>query len=479
MNRLSNFCISLTIIALIGVSSSALASALNQATPPVKPDWAKSNYNSPTGLDFIGLSQLWVAGLAQAESQSVAEACTDGLGKISEYFSVQIASKSSASQVVVDEQFQGQFTVTTNKFSTINLSGVNATESYSELVEQGDYIQSYCLYRLSRQQVEQIRHRLDKEQAEVQALVSEIGAQLMAHDINKAKVNLALLKGKRNVSAELKTELSQLVTEFADAILSVDMVFSQHAFAANDVIGVQLQTNQNLFIYKFIDDGRFISMLLPSPAYGFNLVKKDQPVSFPTTQQRQSGNFYKLPRLSQLSRTPTVYVIASKQRLPTPFTQPSFSRFLVNDKEGFERFIDICQLDSSCLVIERQLTLAETKAVRDIRQFTLHVNKAAQPDLSRLLRANLLEQGFTFNDQGFDLIVNLDYKKVFSKKIDADMFVGELRVYSKKDGQHKPVLRLRHRGIYDPNRVNSYLESMLHAASIKLLREVEERQGEI
>ena len=59
------------------------------------------------------------------------------------------------------------------------------------------------------------------------------------------------------------------------------------------------------------------------------------------------------------------------------------------------------------------------------------------------------------------------------------MFVGELRVYSKKSQQQKPVLRLRKSGIYDPNRVDYYLESMLHSASIKLLKQVEVHQGDI
>lgn len=479
MNRFFRVFRSLMIIALFAINSLVQASTPSQAMAPVKPDWAKNNYNSPTGLDFIGLSQLWVAGVPQAESNSIAEACTDGLGKISEYFSVQIASKSSASQVVVNEQFQGQFSVTTNKFSTINLSGVNATETYSEHVSQGDYIQSYCLYRLSRQQVNQIQLRLDQEQKEIQALVTAIGTHLMARDISQAKINLALLKGKRNVSAELTAELSLLVKELADATLNVDMVFSQHTFAANDVVSLQLQTNQNLFIYQFVDDGRFISMLLPSPAYGFNLVHKDKPVTFPTQQQLQTGNFYKLPRLSQLSRTPTVYLIASRERLPTPFTQASFSRFIVNDKTEFTRFINLCQLDSDCLVIERQLALADHKLPLDIKQFSLQVNQTPQPDLARILRANLIEQGFTFTDQGYELLVNIDYKKVFSTKLAADMFVGELRVFSNKEKHQKPVLKLKHSGIYDPNRVDRYLESMLHSASVKLLRKVEERQGDI
>jgi hypothetical protein len=487
MNKLAYISMSLLSIALLSVSPVALAAAQEivqeiaqaEATTPIKPDWAQNNYNSATGLDFIGLSQLWVVGPPQAESKSVAEACTDGLGKISEYFNVQIESKSSSSQVVVNEQFQGQFTVVTDKFSTLNLTGVNAIESYSERVAQGQYIQSYCLYRLSRQQVNQIKLRLAQEQQEIQELVTVIGAQLMVRDITQAKIHLALLKGKPNVSAQLTAELSQLVQEFADAALRVDMVFSQHAFAANDVMAVQLQTNQNLFIYQFVDDGRFISMLLPSPAYGFNLVHKDTPKKFPTQHQLQTGNFYKLPRLSQLSRAPTVYLIASKQRLAIPFTQPSFNSFIVNDKAGFKTFMELCRLDESCLVLEQQLVLVEHKLALDIQQFSLQVNQMPQPNLARLLRANLIEQGFSFTDQGFDLIVNIDYKKVFSKKLSADMFVGELRVFSKKTQQQKPVLKLRHSGIYDPNRVDHYLEFMLHSASIKLLKQVEEHQGEI
>jgi len=462
-----------------------LMSASVYATPDIqvpaadKPAWTLPNYSSITGLDFIGLSQLWVARLPQADQQSVAEACTDGLGKVSEYFSVKIASTSSASQVVVNEQFQGQFSVNTEKFSTVNLSGIHMSESYSEVVDAGEYIQSYCLYRLTRQQVSKVQQQLEAEQQEIQLLIAAVGKALLGQNMTQAKIKLALLKGKQNVSSELKTELTALVEELSASTISVELLFSQQEFAANDIVGVQLQSNQNLYIYKFIDDGRFFHMLLPSPTYGFNLIRKDQSATFPTPKQKQRGSFYKLPRLSQLNAAPTLYVVASKKRLLTPFAQSSFNRYVINDKPAFNTFIDVCKLDKSCVVLEREVALASNDIPLDIQHFALQVNQTEQPNLARVLKANLLEQGFSFNEQGFDLIVNLEYKKIFSKKLDADMFVGELVVLSQHPQQQKQVLKLRHSGIYDQNRLESYLESMLRSASVKLLQQVEKKQGDI
>lgn len=240
-----------------------------------KPDWAQSNYRASSGLDFIGLSQLWLVGAPQAESRSISEACTNGLGKVSEFFSVEIASQSSSSQVVVDDEFQGQFSVKTNKLSRINLTGVSVTSSYSEVVQEGEYIQSYCLYRLTRAKVNEIKKGLANEQAEIQSLVMALGRELKAQDISQARIKLALLKGKQNVSQDLVLELSNLIDEYARGLLSVDVLFGQEAYNTNDMLTLQLQANQNAYIYLFVDDGRYTSMIWPSPADGFNLIKKE------------------------------------------------------------------------------------------------------------------------------------------------------------------------------------------------------------
>lgn len=442
-----------------------------------KPDWAQSNYRADSGLDFIGLSQLWVSGLVQAESKSITEACTNGLGKVSEFFSVEIASKSSSSQVVVNDEFQGQFSVKTDKISSINLTGISVSASYSETLQDGNYIQSYCLYRLTRSQVDGIKLKLAEEQAEIQALISKIGFDLTSQNISQAKIHLALLKGKKNVSTEVIEELANLLDEFSKNNLTVDFAFGQHAFANNDIVSMQLKSSHNVFLYLFVDDGKFTSMVLPSPAYGFNLIKKETAIKFPTRQQRQKGNVYKLPKLSRLSKEPEIFLIASKQRLVTKFTKPAFNRFIVSDSVGFQDFMAKCRLNKDCIVNRYPLLLDESQIDFSIKGYELSINKEMSPELAQVLKSSLIYQGFAFSDDGINLKISVVHKKIFSNKLEADMFVAELRVVSMTSKTKRPLLKMRFNSLYDSNKVQFYLESMLEAASKKLMVKVE--AGEI
>ena len=438
-----------------------------------KPEWAKSNYRAASGLDFIGLSQLWVPGLAQAESKSISEACTNGLGKVSEFFSVEIASSSSSSQVVVDDEFQGQFSVKTDKLSRINLTGISVSASYSELVQEGDYIQSYCLYRLTRKQVNDIKIQLEKEQTEILALVSEFGRLLNTQNLSQARITLALLRAKQNVSNELVQELSVLLDDVAKGLLSVDVLFGQNSFSSNDLLTMQLKANQNSYVYLFVDDGRYTSMVLPSPGYGFNLFKKEQIVQYPTQQQRQKGNVFKLPKTNQLVKTPEVYLVASTSRLLTAFTQTAFNRFVVNDKTGFRDFIASCRLNKNCVVTTYPLTLEKTTIRLEINDYQLVINNQDIKAFKASFKANLIEQGFTFKNEGADIKVFIKHKKVFSKKLDTDMFVAELRAHAVIQGDKRSLLKMRVSHLYDANRIDFYLESMLESASRKLLIKAE------
>jgi len=465
-----------SVLACLAAVSCYLSPALTlQATETQdeKPDWAKSNYRADSGLDFIGLSQLWVSGLAQAEAKSITEACTNGLGKVSEFFSVEIASKSSSSQVVVDDEFQGQFSVKTDKLSRINLTGISVTASYSERVEEGDYIQSYCLYRLTRAQVNEIKRDLAKEAAEIQTLISQFGAELNSGNIAQAKIQLALLKGKKNVSPVLIKELDALLVEFIKNNIAIDLVFGQHAFSANDILSVQLRSNQNVFVYLFVDDGQYTNMILPSPAYGFNLIKQDVALTVPTLEQKKKGNIYKLAKSHQGKKEPKVYLVASKQRLQTGFAKPAFNRFLVNDRSKFSDFLASCRLIQDCIVNQYPLMLDQTTSDFSIQSYTLFVNRQPYDDLGQNVKATLIEQGFKFDDKGLNLKFFINHKKVFSNKLEADMFVAELRLVSDVNSQNKTLLKMRFNSLYDESRTDFYIESMLKKATKKLMSKVE------
>lgn len=441
-----------------------------------KPDWTKSNYRAESGLDFIGLSQLWVPGIAQAESKSIAEACTNGLGKVSEFFSVEIASKSTSSQVVVNDEFQGQFSVKTDKLSRINLTGISVSASYSEWVQEGQYIQSYCLYRLNRSQVNDVKRQLAKEQAEVKSLVTTFAQQLNKQHLAQARITLALLKSKKNVSNELVLELNRLIEEFAKGAIDVDMIFSQASYANNDILSLQLQANQNVFLYLFVEEGRYTSMILPSPAYGFNLVKQEETVKVPSRQQRQKGNIFKVSQSSELNQTSNVYLIASKNRLTTSFVKPAFNRFLVSDHEAFNDFLASCQLKVDCIAKTYPLLVSHVQTNYTISQYDIVVNEEIRDDLASSLKTNLIDQGFIFEAKGVDLEVRIKHTKMFSKKLDSDMFVAELRVRRNIGDRNKGVFKMRFSNLYDPNRTQSYLESMLKSASKKLM--IKAKNGE-
>ena len=466
------------------VSLAALGCLLNSATSlqadessPEKPDWAKSNYRADSGLDFIGLSQLWVSGLAQAEAKSITEACTNGLGKVSEYFSVEIASKSTSSQVVVDDEFQGQFSVKTDKLSRINLTGISVTASYSERVQDASYIQSYCLYRLSRSQVNEIKNDLAKEAAEIQTLITKFGADLNSGNIAQAKIKLALLKGKKNISPVLIAELDALLTEFVKNNIAIDLVFAQHSFSANDIVSVQMKSNQNVFVYLFVDDGRYTNMILPTPAYGFNLIKQDEAMTVPTSEQKKKGNIYKLATPNQAKKSPQVFLVASKQRLQTGFAKPAFNRFLVNDALKFNDFLASCRLMQDCIVNQYPLMLEQSTTNFSVQSYALFVNRQPYDDHNQNLKANLVEQGFKFDKKGLNLKFFINHKKVFSNKLEADMFVAELRLVSTLNSQNQTLLKMRFNTLYDVGRTDFYIESMLKKAAKKLMNKVE--SGEI
>lgn len=456
-------------LGLLGISSVLEAKSLEAD----KPDWAKSNYRATSGLDFIGLSQLWVPGIAQAESKSITEACTNGLGKVSEFFSVEIASKSTSSQVVVNDEFQGQFSVKTDKLSRINLTGISVNASYSERVQAGQYIQSYCLYRLNRSQVNDIKRQLAKEQADIKRLVLAISHQLNEQNLVQARIKLALLKSKKNVSNELVQELGDLIEAFSKGVISLDLIFSQETYANNDILSMQLRTNQTVFLYLFVEEGPYTSMILPSPGYGFNLVKQAETVKVPSRQQRQKGNIFKISKQTEPNQASNVFLIASKKRLSTAFTNPAFNRFLVSNKEAFNDFLATCQLTSDCIVNKYPLPVSQEQNHYSIGKYDLVVNDEMSEDLTSNLKTHLRDQGFTFNGQGIDLKIGIKHKKIFSKKLDSDMFVAELSAIKIIGTRKKGLFKMRFSNLYDPNRTQSYLESMLKSASKKLMIKAE------
>lgn len=432
-----------------------------------KPDWAKNNYHADSGLDFIGLSQLWVAGVVQAESKSIAEACTNGLGKVSEFFSVEIASKSTSSQVVVDDEFQGKFQVNTDKISRIQLQGVGVSDSYSELVQGGEYIQSYCLYRLTPNQVANIRQNIETEKKEIRTLVAKIASQLQQQELSQARISLALLKAKKNVSVELVHELEQVLDNASKGIINVNLAFEQSTYHVNDILGMQLQANQNLFLYLFVDDGRLINMLLPSPAYAFNLIKKDDILMLPSHQQRQKNNLYKMPVLDD-GAVPKLYVIASKKRMLTGFAKSAFNRYLVNDKGAYNAFIASCKLNQDCQVSEYDLPISQSSPRFLINTYDLKINQKQIANYNASLRSKLTGQGFEFLNHGADIQMLINHKKAYSKKFDAEMFVAELNAMSLVKGKRQFLFKIRFSNLYDEARTDFYLDSLLESAVKKL-----------
>lgn len=438
-----------------------------------KPDWAKSNYRADSGLDFIGLSQLWIPTQAQAEAKSISEACTNGLGKVSEYFSVEIASKTTSSQVVVNEEFQGRFHVNTDKVSRINLSGVSVTASYSELVQDGAYLQSYCLYRLSHSQVKQIKADLAKEQAQINALIADFAEQINQQNVTQARIKLAQLKSQPNISLPLLIELEALLAQVAKGLMSVDLVFAQHTFTTNDALALQLQANQNTYVYLFIDEGRHTSMIMPSPGDGFNRVKKDVAFHIPSKQQTRKGNVFRIPKLNQLQTPPQVYLVASKKRLLTQFAKPAFNRFIVSDKTKFNDFLNKCRLQEDCLVNQYPVLLESGKMNVAIESYQLNVNNQVEEGLNQYLDSQLKKMGFDFTSKGALLNIEIKHKKRFSKKLDSQMFVAELRITQLHDGEVRGLVKLRYSNLYDENRTQDYLESMLTKASKKLMEKAQ------
>jgi len=440
----------------------------------LKPDWAKSNYRASSGLDFIGLSQLWLTGQPQSESQSITEACTNGLGKVSEFFSVEIASKTTSSQVVVNDEFQGQFSVNTDKLSRINLSGISVTASYSEQVQDGKYTQSYCLYRLTRGKVEKIQRDLAKEQAHIQALITDFANQINLQNLSQARIKLALLKSQANVSPALVEELELVFAEFAKGLLSVDLVFSQHAYGQNDLVSLQLQSNQNSYVYLFVEGGQHINMIMPSPGDGFNLLKKDHAFKLPTQQQIRKGNVFRVPKFSQLVGSPQVYLVASKKRRLTRFAKPSFNRFVVSDKTGFKDFIASCRLQKDCSVKQYPLLLDDTKLNFAVQSYRLKVNNEAQDVLQQVFKTHLLTEGFEVKQNGVELGILIKHKKAFSQKLDSHMFVGELRIILINGDNKTNLVKVRFSNLYDESRTEFYLEKMLQNAAKKLMHKAQD-----
>ncbi len=425
--------------------------------PSEKPKWAMDSFVQKNS--FIGRSKRWSASDPYASVSSIDDACNDGLTQVAEYFSVEVQSKVKSNMTVAGEQFQSRFEQLTTTESSITLTGINRNDTYLEYSNEGREVQAYCLYTLSTQQLAKIKATLEQEQQELDQQVGKIIEQVINGEFDRARLQIAVLRNNRKVSESLPNELELLLTEQEEKSLTVFTNLTKTQFSVGEHLSAKISSNQNAYVYLFLEGRKVPLLLFPSPQSTYNYISKEQVLSYPLKSQINENEVF---RVSPKQRNAlTLKVVTSIEPISMAFITESFTGYSVSDSVGYQQFISDCLLIQTCVIEDKQILIDIESSQLKVASYQVLMNGKTSSKEKRRIKQVLRSQHIEVTKSGSAIVFEVSTEKVFSNRLNADIYVITGELYAKeRNGDEKRLSRHKVTGVYASNKLDSYLEKL-------------------
>lgn len=424
-----------------------------------KPYWLKPNYSGTwqgkTG--FVGQSNKWNDQSSSSQVQSVEEACKEASRRVAEFFSVRVQSSVKSQLDVVGEQYQGRFEQSANMQTDITLEGIKRSDSYTENYTQG-YLISYCLIELSSAQINQTKARLQALQQALDALIKESVKQINNQQFEQAKLTIAQLKDK-GASEGLIADLTLLLEEQQKKALRVDLTFKQASYNIGDYLSFVIASNQNAYVYLFLEGGKSTRLLFPSPGSNANLVIASEPLQYPLAQQVREGEAFRFPKGK--NRQYQLRLIAATEQQPITFLNSSFNGYFVDNSYNYQQYLADCRLSSTCKELIQPVLFDTSKQQLVVASYDVKVNGQYSKRQRNQLRNVLKQQRMSFAKEGKKLLVEAQVDSAYSDRLKAQMYIISGKLFEVEAGGERNLLsRSKVTGLMDDKKLPGLLERL-------------------
>lgn len=425
----------------------------------VKPYWLKTNYsgNWQGKTGFVGQSNKWHDQGSASQVQSIEEACKEASRRVAEFFSVRVQSSVKSQLNVAGEQYLARFEDSANIESDITLEGINRSDTYTESFAEG-YLISFCLIELTTTQINQTKARLQAEQQALDNLIAQTVEQIVNNQFERAQLSIAQLKNKQ-ASEELVKDLTGLLEEQQKKALRVDLTFSRLDYGIGDYLSFTIASNQNAYIYVFLEGGKSTKLIFPSPSSNANLLIKSEPLQYPLKVQVREGEAFRFPK-SQTSEY-LLRVIARTEQQAIHFLHSSFNGYSVANDYSYQQYISECRLAATCKEMLHKVKVESASKQLLVASYNVKVNGQYSKAQRAQLRNVLKQQRIEFTKTGKDLLVEAQIDSAFSDRLKAQMYIITARLYElEKSGERNLLSRSKVTGLMDNKKLPILLEKL-------------------
>lgn len=457
--------ISFILLWLVSLSLSPTVGAAKKSSEKTTPYWLLDSYSggSKAKTGFVGQSKKWSTQDAANQVRSIDEACKDASRQVAEFFSVRIESSVNSQLSVSGNEYFSRFEQNATIQSNVELEGINRSDTFTQYFDKQGYILSYCLIELTSTQINKTKKKLEKEQQKIDHLTAKIIEQLTENNFDLAKLSMAQLKSL-NVDNGLIIDLENLLEELQEKDLRATLNLSKNAFRVGEYLSFTLASNNEAYVYVFLEGARNTRMLFPSPQSSFNLLVANEPLSYPLKVQVTEGEAYRLPKTT--AENLRLRLVASVNPLNVDFLITSFSGYSISEEHSYHQFITDCELSTLCKVDAYEVE-KETSSQLKVSSYIVKVNGKSSSKYKSNFKQALRKQGVTLVKSGKKVIADVTIDVAYSKRVDANIYVlsGEL-LQADKNGEMNRLSRSRVTGIHDDKRLSALMDK-LHNNLIK------------
>lgn len=449
----------LSVFLALGLYSS-VAIAADGSGIEAKPYWLQNSYSGTQNgkIGFVGQSKNWTRQGATGHLDSVEDACKDASRQVAEYFSLRVQSSVKSETEVAGAQFFSHFKQSAAMQSDIKLEGIGRSDTYTVENIEENYLQSYCLIELTTQQVAQTKARLQKEQQKIDDLVQLIIKQMGESEFDKAELSIAQLKNL-NVKKALIEDLALLLDEQKKKALRVDLSQSKSSFSMGENLSFTVASNQNAYIYVFLEGSKSTKLLFPSPQNGFNLLDSGKPLRYPLQSQIQEGEAFRIPE-TQADKF-QLRLVAATEPQHINFLKTSFTGYYVSQEHSYQQYLADCGLSPVCKVYDYEVNLDKTADRLSVSGYKVKVNGKYSKKYNADVKYALKNNSVSLNKKGKKILVDITVDVAYSKRIQADMYIVSGTLFEIERGNElSQISRTKVTGVHDKNRLPSLIRKL-------------------
>lgn len=431
-----------------------------------KPFWLQEEFSGKRGgkTGFVGQSKKWNSSDPASKLSSIDEACKEASHQVAQFFRVRVQSNIKSQLEVTGKQYYSRFEKSADLQSNITLEGISRSDTFTQVNQEGSYLISYCLIELTDGQIQQTRSRLESEQQEIDNLISLTIEQISKHEFERAKLTMVKLKNQ-SVSDTLVDDLQLLLEEQQKQALSADLTLNKAKFGIGDYLSFAVASNQDAYVYVFLEGFKTTKLLFPSPQSSFNLVVPNEPLKYPLKTQITEGEAFRVPKSKASSYQ--LRMVAATEPQVMNFLNNSFTGYSVSDEQSYQHYLADCNLSLRCKVMDYEVSLATGKESFEVASYKVLVDgKSSSKEKTKLKKA-LRKNNITITNQGKKLMVEITVDVAYSERVKADIYIisGDLLQLS-DSGEWDSISHARVTGLHDEKK-RSPLISKLYDKLIK------------